>query len=267
MNNDINNNINNNINKDINNDMNNEINNDINNDINNNMNNNMNNDINKVYNRFKGILSGCSTCLDAFYFSEKFIKAYPDYKDLIYSMIQSKKFGNVIDLRTLKSSILKLNEFEFREDADDYLNKFAKNSLDTIQMVTINKVILNKKNKITDEEKIGTYKFNPEYKKEFDTLLMTKNCPHCDKECTINEKTDYIICGYQDTKSGFDWFGCGKDWCFECGKMLCKSWSGNDLCSEYNRLHDSKCCKEHALQNKCNYHDDYCQCMTKYVRR
>jgi hypothetical protein len=168
----------------------------------------MDNNINVIYNRFKGILSGCCTCLDAFYFSEKFIKVYPDYKDLIYSMIQSKKFENVIDLRSLKSSILHLNEIEFREDADDYLNKFAKNSLDSIQMRSIDKILIKKKNKITDDEKIGIYKFNDAYKKEFDNLLMIKNCPHCNKECIVNEKTDYIICGYQDTKSGFDWFGC-----------------------------------------------------------
>lgn len=227
----------------------------------------MNNKINEIYVRFNNILSGCNTILDAFHFSTKFIESYPEYKDLIHSMIQSKNFENNSDMRTLHSTILALDELNFREDVEEYINKLPKNSFDNTQLKAINRILLKKKNKITDEEKGGIYKINADFKKELDYLFLTKQCPHCERECSVTEKTDYIICGYQNTKSGFDWFGCGKDWCFECGKMLCKSWSGNNLCSEYNRFHDDKCCKAHAQKNGFKYPEQYCQCITKYVRR
>ena len=75
----------------------------------------------------------------------------------------------------------------------------------------------------------------------------------------------YVICGY-GTK-GFDWQGCGFDWCFQCGKKLCKCWNVNHLYNLKNRFHNSKCCRSHALKTGGLYPDDYCQCRNKFVRR
>ena len=49
-------------------------------------------------------------------------------------------------------------------------------------------------------------------------------------ENVLNPDTDYAICGYnEETNEGYDWNGCGCDWCFKCGKILCKKWQANDL--------------------------------------
>ena len=76
----------------------------------------------------------------------------------------------------------------------------------------------------------------------------------------------YIICGYSSNR-GFDWKGCGNDWCFLCGKKLCKSWNVDRLYSKINRFHDDRCCKIHSLKTNSNYLTDYCQCNNFYVSR
>ena len=54
--------------------------------------------------------------------------------------------------------------------------------------------------------------------------LYRAKCPHCMHVNIINERTTYSICGYNDIMIGYDWEGCGRDWCVTCGKKLCKKW-------------------------------------------
>ena len=70
------------------------------------------------------------------------------------------------------------------------------------------------------------------------------NCPHCNNKNYGSIGSPYMICGY--TPRGFDWKGCGKDWCFRCEKLLCKKWEINSLHFELNRIHTDECCSKHA---------------------
>lgn len=84
----------------------------------------------------------------------------------------------------------------------------------------------------------------------------TKKCPHCEKELKNATNESYVICGYDN--KGYDWKGCKKDWCFKCGKKLCKAWDINELYNIQNRYH-GKCCKKFAKKNNLNY-EDFCVC-------
>jgi hypothetical protein len=45
-------------------------------------------------------------------------------------------------------------------------------------------------------------------------------CPHCDRLCVKDDACNYVVCGRTDT--GFKiGYGCGKPFCFLCGKKLC----------------------------------------------
>lgn len=92
------------------------------------------------------------------------------------------------------------------------------------------------------------------------TLFSNKPCPHCNINTYSNK--DYIICGYDKV---YDWNGCGNDWCFKCGKKLCKNWFNDQLCIFHNRFHDSQCCLNKS--NKVLYALTYCQCQNLHVLR
>jgi len=96
---------------------------------------------------------------------------------------------------------------------------------------------------------------------------ICKVCPHC--KIVRNyayEDTNYVICGYGN-KNGYDWIGCRKDWCFQCGKKLCKSWYLNKLFNTFNRYHNGICCKRYARKNSESYKNDYCHCINNHVNR
>jgi len=93
--------------------------------------------------------------------------------------------------------------------------------------------------------------------------ILVKCCPHCQKMTKANKDTTYVVCGYTD--KGYDWEGCQKDWCFRCGKKLCKNWYADDLCSEQNRYHNRRCCKLQAYKNHESYAQNYCDCDKMHV--
>lgn len=130
----------------------------------------------------------------------------------------------------------------------DILNNILKNNNDIVQKNTIIKII--------------NTKFSQLYSKlTFNSKLIKKKCPHCNK---VTEKLcheTYVICGY--TKKGFDMEGCGNDWCFSCGKKLCKSWYVHNLFIEQNRIHNNHCCKLAAYKRKENHTMLYCTCHRK----
>ena len=94
--------------------------------------------------------------------------------------------------------------------------------------------------------------------------IIIKSCPHCKKKFVGSNKTNYVICGYN--YNGYDWKGCGRDWCFKCCKKLCKSWNHDLLYILYNRFHDHQCCKKYALYHQESY-DQYCVCVNLNVCR
>lgn len=213
------------------------------------------------YTEFSYILSGCRTILDAYYFGEKYSKANPEMKSVISSMVNGKRYEQVLDLRTMISVIELISNVQYKDDADKIIERYEKQTNDVIQLKTLKKLT---KYKLT----------RPKEKKELNVCnlidnieLITKQCPHCGHNCEAPINSEYVICGCTDFHKGWDWIGCKKDWCFKCGKMLCKSWEPNQLYVELNRHHDCECCKNHAKINNKNYPEDYCQCFNENISR
>jgi hypothetical protein len=136
----------------------------------------------------------------------------------------------------------------YRENAQAILNDIEININDIAQLNTLKRIIKNKP-----------------FKQDNSAISENKSCPHCDKKTTMPHNNNYVICGY--TQKGFDWKGCGKDWCFSCEKKLCKSWHGNVLYNKLNRYHNSKCCKSFASHSNDDYLTNYCMCTNENVNR
>ena len=217
-------------------------------------------DIMDFYNKIKIITSGCRTILDC---EELLYKLLLDEskKNLIHSHIQTKNFGNIISLSNLKNILEELNKLKYREDVYEQINKLTKKTDDISQLKTFIRIANSKPLR-------PQYITLKEIRERNQLSVIKKECPHCSHENLLNPETDYTICGYnEETNEGYDWNGCGGDWCFKCGKMLCKKWQSDDLFILTNRFHDDKCCKNHAIKNNLNYPDNYCMCKNLYVSR
>lgn len=216
------------------------------------------------YVEFSHILSGCRTITDAYFFAEIFLKTNPEMATLIYSMVNGKRYDQVIDLKSIKNALEYINEQKYKEDANENVENYLQKTTDNIQKRTFNRIIRNKPHKPYELLK---KQINTTHNCGNQQIYITKNCPHCDSPSTCSVDTKYIICGYANSVTGYDWKGCGKDWCFECGKMLCKSWDANKLLLQMNRFHDNECCEKHAMLHNKEYMQCYCQCLNKNVNR
>lgn len=216
------------------------------------------------YIEFSNILSGCRTILDAYHFGEKYSKINPEMKNTISSMINGKRYEQVLDLRTIMSVIEMIDKVKYKDDADEIIERYEKKTSDITQIRALKKIAKRKLLRPFDKPKEDhMFKFN----NMDDIEIITKKCPHCGHDCAAQIDSNYIICGCTDTHKGWDWIGCKKDWCFKCGKMLCKEWEPNQLYVEMNRHHNGECCKNHAKENKKLYPEDYCQCFNANVMR
>lgn len=215
------------------------------------------------YVEFSHILSGCRTITDAYFFAEIYLKSNPEMGTLIYSMINGKRYDQVLDLKSIKSALEITNDQKYKEDADEYMENYIQKTSDNIQKKTFNRIIRYKPHKPHDMVK----KKSDMLECGIQQVYITKNCPHCESPTTCPIDTKYTICGYANSATGYDWKGCGKDWCFECGKMLCKSWDANKLLLQMNRFHDVECCEHHACLHNKDYIQNYCQCSNKNVNR
>lgn len=130
----------------------------------------------------------------------------------------------------------------YSNDAKIVINDLVALQIDDIQVATLNRLIKNK----------------PLRENIIYNVTNTKSCPHCGHENNSPVSGKYIICGY--TLMGYDWMGCGRDWCFDCGKKLCKKWLDDMLHNKTNRVHDNKCCKYYAHRNNMSYTNSFCQC-------
>ena len=50
-----------------------------------------------------------------------FIKKYPESKEIIHTMIKSKKYDNILDFKSIKGELEQLNLNIYREDVDGVL--------------------------------------------------------------------------------------------------------------------------------------------------
>lgn len=228
------------------------------------------------YNEFNDILSGCRSILDAHYFANIYTKKYPAMKQLINSMINGKKYENVIDMKTMKLTLESINNYEYVEDAQNIINGHAGVIVDATQKHTFDRMTKDKPHRPINIVKEIIHTNQQNVRKECDHCifsvnvdcnLIQKKCPHCKHFYFGNADDDYVICGFYNNKVGNDMHGCEKDWCFRCEKKLCKSWKEHELFVLSNRYHNSECCSQHATEHNNKYPDDYCQCINLNVMR
>jgi len=219
-------------------------------------------DKNKYY-EFSQILSGCRTILDGYHFAEKYSKINPESKTLVFSMINGKKYENILDLKTMRSLLEMLDNIKYKDEADEIIKRYLEKTNDATQLKTLNRISKSKILRPINEPKKESIIVYP----DVDLGLINKQCPHCKEECSAHVDTSYVICGYTNTKTGYNLVGCGKDWCFKCGKILCKKWDTHQLFLGINKYHDGECCKYHAKHNNKIYPDDYCMCDNINVQR
>lgn len=208
------------------------------------------------YNKIKHILSGVKTRDDAIYIINKLSLSQINY-NLSMSYINGKKYDIAFDNITMIKYIRELCNHKYKEDVHESMNGFINNTADPAQIKTFIRIANSKPSRPQYNIK--------EQKHKNEIQNITKKCPHCSHKCTAPKTTKYMICGYYDT--GYDWDGCGNDWCFKCNKLLCKKWENDQLYIPINRTHDNKCCKKHAKLNGKDYKNDYCMCKNNYVSR
>jgi len=167
-------------------------------------------------------------------------------KQLLQSLIHSNRFNKEMDFNKFKIYLDLIDFIYYQDDASLIIEDIEKNYNDSTQINTLKKIIKNKPLQTDNNGKKITINY--------------KNCPHCGLKNTGKLDTTYIICGYSGNR-GFDWKGCGHDWCFNCGKKLCKTWTNHMLFNLQNRFHDDKCCKHYAQSIGDNYPENYCQCV------
>jgi len=216
---------------------------------------------NIVYNKFKFILSGCKTIIDAYYFAEIYCNGNNDIKQLVHSMVNGKKYNLVADFRTMKYAINEVASCMYQDEAEQIIEKYREDTCDATQIATLMRIMRTKQKQ---HKQISIKKNNNQ---PAEIVLCEKICPHCNHKCKSLVTASYVICGYTNSKNGYDWDGCGKDWCFQCGKKLCKSWQGNKLYVESNRCHNGECCRKTANDNNEDYEMEYCMCTNEFVRR
>ncbi len=153
-----------------------------------------------------------------------------------------------------------LNNLKYKEEIIENLHQLKNKTNDVAQINTIIRIANTKPDKYAGKT-INTIKYKNK------SFGIKQNCPHCGVSNITDYDTYYAICGYTDVKNGYNWEGCGRDWCTRCGKKLCKKWSENNLFIQENQFHDSKCCTKYSSKINSNYHVEFCQCYNNYVNR
>lgn len=210
-------------------------------------------DLNEILQKYKHIINGLKTIEDRLLLMNKFTLSDKE-KKLLISYINSKKIEKSIDYNAMKKIMCELLNMKYREDVNANMSQLMNRSTNLAQIKTFIRIANSKPLKPI---------ILPQQRETQNNIA--KNCPHCDHKCYANQSTDYIICGY--TEHGYDWIGCGQDWCFKCDKILCKLWDQDELYIEENRCHDNECCSKHAEIHNKKYPDDYCNCDNNYVKR
>lgn len=210
-----------------------------------------------IYMKLQTVLSGCKHISDAHSISDIFSNKYPDFSNMIGSIVNGKQYENIISNQNIKSTIADIDYLKYMDEADDLID------------------VLKESRNITDIQKrtfIRLSKTKPVKAVHFCDIepkvhYIEKLCPHCGHKTSAVTGATHVVCGYTNETNGYDFVGCGKDWCFDCGKLLCKSWHNNHLYRPENRTHDNECCLEHAKATGKDYTKEFCQCQNDYVNR
>jgi hypothetical protein len=209
----------------------------------------------EVYKQLRAILSGCDSISDALYISNKYVSTYPHLKQMIISYVNGHTYKDQVDITTKQKMLIDINLCETRNDAHDLIAQYSERTNDDVYKKTAERLANKKKYS------------NSDFRHFHKVIHINKKCPHCSHIISMPDNTDYVICGYHDTNKGYDWHGCGRDWCFYCGKILCKKWEINELHLPSNRQHDDECCLNYAKENNYKYPVDFCNCNNTYVCR
>ncbi len=188
-------------------------------------------------------------------FCNMYAEKYPAMRSMIFSYMNGIAYNDAVDTRTKQGALIDLEFAESRDDALELIGRYTERSRDDVFRITLERIAHKKQYRASD------------YKKVSPVPKQTKPCPHCAHQIAMPDTTDYVICGYHNKSQGYDWKGCGRDWCFRCEKKLCKKWEINALHLQSNRLHNEECCAEHAMQNNALYPDEYCQCKNVNIYR
>ena len=85
-----------------------------------------------------------------------------------------------------------------------------------------------------------------------------KQCPWCERWCLKDDACNYIFaCGLQTGGAFVVGAGCGKSWCWQCGKKFCGLYYNPETGTKLptaKESHNGTCCS-----NEKNFkQDDYC---------
>ena len=73
-----------------------------------------------------------------------------------------------------------------------------------------------------------------------------KQCPWCERWCLKDNACNYIFaCGLQANGNFTVGTGCGRSWCWECGKKFCGQYINQETGQKTNLAkddHDFECC-------------------------
>lgn len=241
------------------------------------------------YDMYKHIFSGAMSLDDTLFLRRKCPKedhsivdtiirtAYPQYSSCNTSKNDTKENqGNTtcIGIENMHNIINVLNTFTCKDECVAYLKKVGVINkcirYDAQLFPVLSVAQLEKTMTICDKiqlDTIGRIVASKQDKYEYiDLPKIGKKCPHCGKMNYALLGTRYIVCGIDmdgilpinnvDTS-------CLNDWCFECGKKLCKNWYSDKLYDIPNRVHTIRCCLDHAMKNGFQYPIDYCQCIER----
>lgn len=172
----------------------------------------------------------------------------------IVTNITEKRNKQLVGNVTMNNIIEQLKDRKYRHECDKLIT-------DLLRTHYLNKIQYNVIMKIISKKEITNIHIN------IDMMMpqVEKQCPHCGKINKALVGTTYIVCGVDMSGKkqidSYNFMGsCFMDWCFVCGKKLCKHWYQNELFIEENRCHNEICCKAHAEKTNSDYYLDYCHC-------
>jgi hypothetical protein len=187
-------------------------------------------------------------------------KCNKDDEDIIKNIVKTNKYVTEKNMKikvgysSMKKIMEEIDKQKYRKISYEYLDDLKKICyFDDVQLSVLDKMI--------ELKKINEQYINIDY----DAPIESKKCPHCGTINTAPIGTTYIVCGVDmQGKKSINELNlietCRNDWCFVCGKKLCKNWYNDELYIKKNRIHNDKCCEKHAEQHGFKYPDDYCQC-------
>jgi hypothetical protein len=93
---------------------------------------------------------------------------------------------------------------------------------------------------------------------------MAMQCPWCQRWALKDDACNWVCCGLESGSNAFVvGAGCGRQWCFSCGKRLCgvlyDSTSGQ-IHQGVSTSHGRRCCSAECKQAGLDpYESSYCQ--------